>query len=70
MLLGAILLASVGGCVEADLGDAPVFCNAWEPRCPEGYSCVLREREEVCVREGQALQVSADGSVAAASDGE
>jgi len=55
------LLGLLSGCVSADLGDAPLFCNAWEPRCPEGYTCVMRDRDEVCVREGQALTFHADG---------
>ena len=59
----ALLLLILGGCVEADLGDAPLYCNQLEPRCPDGYSCVVRDSDdqEICVRQGQALSVAADG---------
>lgn len=68
-LLG--LGASLPACVEADLGDTPVFCNQWEPRCPEGYACVPLTRdgktEEVCQREGSATEPgSADGGLSLA----
>jgi len=70
-LLG--LGASLPACVGADLGERPVFCNQWEPRCPEGYTCVPLTRdgktEEVCQREGSAAEPgSADGSLSL-SDG-
>jgi hypothetical protein len=60
-LTAAILLLGLGAaCVEPDLGDAPVFCNPFEPRCPEGYSCQKQGKDEVCVREGASLD-DADG---------
>jgi hypothetical protein len=57
----ALALSGLGsGCVEPDLGDAPVFCNEFEPRCPEGYTCQRQGEDEVCVREGAALDEAAD----------
>ena len=62
--LVGVVLALGSGCVEADLGDVPVYCNQWEPRCPAGYTCAARDSdgEEVCLRPGQALSV-ADGGL-------
>jgi hypothetical protein len=63
----ALGLASIlSGCVEADLGDAPLLCNPGTPRCPRDYLCVLeQDRSERCVREGSARAASAysDGGV-------
>jgi hypothetical protein len=61
LAIGALALA--GGCVEADLGDAPLYCNTLEPRCPRGYTCVAREGdgEEICLRPGQSSSVTVDG---------
>lgn len=39
-------------CMEADLGDAPFYCNNGNPPCPEGYSCEKVSGSNVCVRNG------------------
>lgn len=67
-LLLVLSLSSATGCVEPDLGEAPVFCNLYEPRCPRGYLCVKRGADEVCVREGSAAFDESDGGPAAQPD--
>ncbi len=47
-----LLLLCTTACVEADLGDAPFYCNHGMPACPEGYSCQEFKKVKVCVREG------------------
>ncbi len=64
MLICAAGLA-LGGCVETDLGDAPLLCNQGEPRCPEGYVCARVDNADHCVKEGQttSLTAAADGGI-------
>jgi len=51
-LLG-LLMILLSGCVEADLGEAPVFCNEGRPRCPNGYVChKYNNGTEHCLKEG------------------
>jgi hypothetical protein len=50
VLVLVLVLALLAGCEAPDLGEAPVYCNVYEPRCPEGYSCEQRGEGEVCVR--------------------
>ena len=63
----------VPACVEPDLGDEPLLCNAGTPRCAKDYLCVAeKDGSEHCVREGSARASSTlhvDGGVAI-SDGE
>ena len=48
-----LLAALLTGCVQADLGDAPLFCNEGSPRCPTGYVCKqISAGVEKCLREG------------------
>lgn len=49
-----LLLFGLAGCVEADLGDAPFFCNGGQPKCPEGYRCLSQGPggRAICVKEG------------------
>lgn len=53
LLAISALLAMIGvGCVEADLGKVPLYCNPGEPQCPKGYRCVAYQAVEYCVRKG------------------
>lgn len=52
LALALLLAAPLGGCVDVDLGDLPVYCNPGEPRCPRGYRCVRQQGRDYCVREG------------------
>jgi len=65
LLFVALLLAALAGrgCVEVDLGPAPLYCNPGEPRCPRGYECVRHEGRDYCLREGaDPSEVLRDGS--------
>ncbi len=57
LLLGGGL--ALGGCIEADLGELPLFCNTDTPQCPRGYRCVELQGDEYCVREGLDLHLPA-----------
>lgn len=66
LMLVAILLS---GCdpYDPELGDRPFQCGALEPRCPDGYTCVvLSPREAVCDREGAVAPDAGSASVDAA----
>lgn len=69
----ALTAPSLPACVEPDLGDEPLLCNAGTPRCPQDYVCIAqKDGREHCVREGSTRATSAtrlDGGVAE-SDGE
>ena len=51
-MISLLLLLCTAACVEADLGDAPFYCNHGMPACPEGYTCQEFNKVKVCVREG------------------
>ena len=53
VLHGALWLALLSsGCSQPDLGLVPFKCNSGTPRCPDGYGCVKRALDEVCLRAG------------------
>ncbi len=67
LTLALALSALLPACVEPDLGDEPLLCNAGTPRCPHDYVCVAqKDGSEHCVREGSARSATArsDGGVA------
>jgi hypothetical protein len=59
-----VVLALAGGCsmYDTDYGPTPFLCGAadQEPRCPDGYSCMLDPGNgtEVCVEEGGSISQS------------
>lgn len=50
----ALGLFGAAGCVEADLGSSPFYCNPGSPKCPTGYFCLSlgSAAKAVCVKEG------------------
>ncbi len=58
MMILCLLVMALAGCVETDLGEAPLLCNQGDPRCPEGYVCSRVDNADVCVREGSATSLT------------
>ncbi len=55
-----VLLSSLGGCVDKDLGEEEWFkCSPQFEICPEGYRCDLEIG--ICVREGSGAGPDASG---------
>lgn len=44
-------LALAAGCPSPDLGQAPFFCNAGDPPCPDGYDCRAGQTR-ACLKNG------------------
>src|SRR5262245_2631411 len=48
-LLPSLILAAACDIYDPDLGTQPFRCGETEPRCPDGYSCIVRgPGEEYC----------------------
>jgi hypothetical protein len=60
----AILILALTGCTSysPDLGTEPFLCGADEPRCPDGYTCVVGATQSVCSNRGGAGSGSGSGS--------
>ncbi len=54
----ALLLLGIvagGGCIEANLGNSPFYCNNGTPECPEGYVCQAQGKVKLCMLPGVPL---------------
>ncbi len=71
----ALALAAIGILLAAcntfdpDLGNAPFRCGIDNPRCPDGYECVVYSAsEEICERKGDDPGVRPDGGGGGSAD--
>jgi len=70
LCVAVLLVALLTGCVQADLGDAPLHCNEGAPRCPTGYVCKqIKAGVEHCLREGYEPPASSSTPVTMADGG-
>lgn len=60
------LLGLFGACTpyEPDLGPAPFLCGTAEPRCPDGYSCMMMDTREVCLAPNGTIPDAGKGNCA------
>lgn len=58
-LLLAIALAACSP-YDPSLPATPFFCAADEPRCPDGFTCVVDAKQAVCRADGAAADAGVD----------
>lgn len=60
LLLVAALLPPACNAYDPDLGDRPFRCGESDPRCPDGYQCVVYSADmQLCERAGEGPLVDA-----------